>query len=34
MKKLDYRVKAMTRVKMNLFRPDKRNIPLEAAEKA
>lgn len=34
LKKLDYRVKAMTRVKKNLFKLDKRNILLEVAEKA
>ena len=34
MKKLDYRVKAMIRVKKNLFKLDKRNIVLEVVEKA
>ena len=34
LKKFDYRVKAMTGVKKNLLNLDKRNVPLEAAEKA
>ena len=34
LKKLDYRVKAMIRVKKNLFKLDKRNIVLEVVEKA
>lgn len=34
LKKLDYRVKAIIRVKKNLFKLNKRNILLDVAEKA